>query len=314
MTSKVAIETKLKTKNSIFSNKNIYMYLMLLPAIISTFIFCYTPMIGLFIAFKDFDILKGFWDSPWVGLQNFISIFTYPNFISAIKNTLIYSFCIIFGFFPFPILLAIMFNELRCLKFKKVAQTITYLPHFLSWISIIGFCYSLFAINGPYNDLMVRVFGESYERVNILLDSNNFIAILFLSHSWKSIGWSSIIYLAAITGIDQEIYEAAAIDGCNRFKQIIHITLPGIKATSVIVLIMAVGGLVTSNFEQVYGFQNVFTQEKTEVINTLIYRQGIQNAEYSLATAFGLIQGVVSLSLVLTANALSKKLAKISIF
>ncbi len=303
-----------EARNVALIKKNIFMYMLLAPALIAVALFCYAPMAGIAIAFKDYNVIKGFGASPWVGLENFVHIFSYPNFLTAIRNTLVYSSFLVFVYFPFPILLAILFNELRNIHFKKIAQTVTYLPHFLSWISVVGFCYSLFALNGPVNDFMANLFGAGYERKNIFLNADNFLAVLFFSHTWKSIGWSSILYLAAIAGIDQGLYEAAALDGCNRFQQVWHVTLPGIWVTCVLVLILAVGNLVNTSFEQVYGFQNVYTQEKTEVINTLVYRQGIQSAQYSLATAFGLIQGLVSLTLVTLANAVSKKISNIGIW
>ncbi|MBE7023137.1 MAG: sugar ABC transporter permease [Ruminococcaceae bacterium] len=299
-------------RNTFSANK--YMYILLAPAVICVFIFGYAPLCGLLMAFKDYDALVGFAKSPWVGFENIKNIFEFPNFIGAIKNTLLYSSVCLFGQFPFPILLAIMLNEVRGKTFKKVSQTVTYLPHFLSWISVVGFAYSMFALHGPFNNVMVRIFGESYERTNILLESDNFLGFIFFSGLWKEVGWSSIIYLAAIAGIDQALYEAAAIDGAGKLKQIWHITLPSLRTTAVLVLIMNVGSLVTSNFEQVYGFQNVYTQTDTEVINTLVYREGIQNGEYSMATAFGLVQGLVSLMLVMAANKLSKKLSGTAIW
>lgn len=314
MTSELATKKRISNKGRSKFKKNMYMYLLLAPALIAVIVFSYCPLGGILIAFKDYDVLMGFAKSPWVGLKHFITIFTMPNFLQAIKNTLIYSSVLIFGYFPFPIILALMFNEVKCTKFKKISQTITYLPHFLSWISVIGFCYSLFALNGTFNDVLAWIFGENYERKNILLDSKNFLGILFFSKTWKDIGWASILYLAAITGIDPSLYESARIDGCNKLKQVWHITLPGIRVTCVISLVMAVGNLVNTSFEQIYGFQNVYIQEETEVINTLIYRQGIQSAQYSPATAFGLIQGLVSLLLVTVSNAISKKIFEVSIW
>lgn len=296
------------------SKRNLYMYILLIPAIVSVTIFGYMPLCGTLIAFKDYDVLAGFMNSPWVGLKNFIDIFTLPEFTKAVANTFIYSSVNLFGRFPFPIILAIMLNEVRSAKFKKVAQTLTYLPHFLSWISVIGFAYSLFALHGTYNDIMSHIFGEGYERVNILLNSKNFLGIIFVSGLWKEIGWSSIIYLAAIAGIDPALYEAAEIDGAGRLRQIWHIMLPSIRSTAVLVLIMGIGNMVVINFEQVYGFQNVYIQNETEVMNTLAYRQGIQNGKYSLATALSLVQGLISLLLVVTANKISKKMSDIAIW
>lgn len=314
MTAELETGKRTGSKKRAKFKKNMYMYFLLAPALIAVIIFAYCPLGGILIAFKDYDVLLGFAKSPWVGFKHFVTIFTMPNFLQAIKNTLVYSSILIFGYFPFPIILALMFNEVKCTKFKKVSQTITYLPHFLSWISVIGFCYSLLALNGGVNDLLAWILGEGYERKNILLDSKYFVGVLFFTKTWKDIGWASILYLAAITGIDPSLYEAASIDGCNKLKQVWHVTLPGIRVTCVISLIMAVGNLVNTSFEQIYGFQNVYIQEETEVINTLIYRQGIQSAQYSPATAFGLFQGLVSLLLVTLSNTISKKLFEVGIW
>lgn len=308
------IMTAVGTKKSYFTGRNFYMYLLLIPALVCVVIFNYLPLAGLSIAFKDFDVIIGFFESPWVGLDNFKTIFTYPNFIKALKNTLVYSSVLLFGTFPFPILLAILFNELRPRGFTRVAQTLTYMPHFLSWVSVVGLFNSMFAIQGPVNDILAALLGDGYERVNIMLDSKYFLSIVFTSSVWKGMGWSSIIYLAAIAGIDPSLYEASSIDGCGRLRQTWHITLPAIRGTAVIILVMGIGSLMNTSFEQIYGLQNVYTQEDTEVLSTLIYRQGIQGGHYSLATAFGLFQAVVSLILVMTTNFVSKKLADISLW
>ena len=288
--------------------------LMLIPALLAVLIFNYIPMAGLVIAFKDYNVFEGIIDSPWVGFENFRTIFDKPEMLKAIYNSLIYGVTITFLGFPFPIILALLFNELRNVRFKKVVQTISYMPHFLSWASIVSLFYAFFAAEGSFNMLMAKIMGDGYQPVNILMDSKYFLGIIFGSHLWKSIGWESVVFLAAITGIDTSLYEAASIDGCGKFKQAIYITLPMIRNTAVIILVMSLGGIVATNFEQVYGFQNVFIQEETETINTLIYREGIQNGKYSLATAFGLSQGLVTLILVLSANFISKKFMKVSIW
>ena len=304
-------------KTSVFRaniKRNKYAYGMILPAVLLVFVLCYLPFLGIVIAFKDFDIVKGIWGSPWVGLANFKQVFTYPNMLRAIWNSFIYGIVLTFGTFPFPIILALMFNELRNLRFKKIAQTVSYMPYFLSWISVIGLFYSFFATEGTFNSIMTHFYGEGYEASKILFQSQYFLPIIFISNLWKNIGWSSVIFLAAIAGIDPTLYEAATVDGCGKFKQVIHITLPGIKPTVIIVLVMSLGTLLSTNFEQVYGFQNVYTQETTEVINTLIYRQGIQDGKYSASTALGLAQGAVTVFLLLVSNFFSKKLFEISLW
>ncbi len=291
-----------------------YAYLLILPAILFVLLFSYVPMAGIVIAFKDFDILKGITGSPWVGMKHFKEIFTYPDMLLAIKNTVVYGVAIVFGTFPFPVILALLFNEIKNMKFKKVVQTITYMPYFLSWISVIGLAYAFLATEGPINQLMARIYGDGYVAKNILMDSKYFLPVIFVSHIWKNVGWSSVIFMASIAGIDPTLYEAADIDGCGKLKQVWHITIPSISGTILVVLVMSLGSIVNVNFEQVYGFQNVFTQEQTEVINTLIYRQGIQNGKYSLATAFGLAQGLVSIMLISVANFISKKMFDMSIW
>ena len=300
------MENNMKKENIFNNSSNRFMYLLLFPSLFAVLIFSYLPMAGIVIAFKNFDAIDGF--------DNFKKILNYPEFLTAIKNTLVYCSICLFGRFPFPIILALLFNEVGNVKFKKIVQTISYFPHFLSWASVCGLVYALFAINGPINSLLTLIFGDGYEKTNILMDSKNFLPVLFFSGLWKEIGWSTIIYLAAITGIDASLYEAAEVDGCNRFKQVLYITLPSIKTTIVLVLILGLGGLVSANFEQVYGLQNVYSQNETDVINTLIYRQGIQSGEYSLSTAFGLMQGVVSLVLVVGANKFSKTIAQTSLW
>ncbi len=295
-------------------NRYKYVYLLMLPAILLTFVLAYLPTLGIVMAFQDYDIIKGIGGSPFVGFDNFIKIFSTPKFLHAIKNTVTYSGVgILFGTWT-PIILALLINEITATRFKKLVQTISYLPHFLSWVSVIGILYGIFAINGSFNDIMVAIFGDSYERTNILTDPDNFLGLVFWSNQWKNIGWSSIVYLAAIVGVDQSLYEAATVDGCNKFRQIIHITIPGIFPTIAVLFIMNISGLLASNFEQVFGLQNIFTQEKTEVISTLVYRQGILNGEYSLTTAFGLANGIVSFLLVYTTNLISKKLSGIGLW
>lgn len=313
MKTKINETPKKNDRNSPWRQHKIAL-LMLLPALISVFVFNYLPMTGLILAFKDYNLIDGIMRSPWVGFDNFVTIFNQPEMLKAVGNTLLYGIVITFGAFPFPILLALLFNELRNMHFKKVVQTISYMPHFLSWISVVGLFYALFAVEGSINQMIGKIVGEGYVAKNILMDDSYFLGIIFGSHLWKTTGWSSVLFLAAIAGIDTSLYEAAVLDGCGKIKQAIHITLPCIKNTIIVVLVMSLGGLVTSNFEQVYGFQNVFTQEQTETINTLIYRQGIQNGEYSLATAFGLSQGLVTIVLVLSANFLTKKLMETSIW
>ncbi|MGN1059766.1 MAG: ABC transporter permease [Clostridia bacterium] len=286
-----------------------FLYLLLVAAIIWTVIFCYAPLFGLVIAFQDFNLKAGILGSSFVGLDNFVKVFTTPKFLGSIKNTVVYSACNLFLGLPFPIIFAIMMNEIRQMKFKKVVQTVSYLPHFLSWVSVAGIFYSIFSIDGFYNDFMVRIVGESWERSNLMMNPDNFLGLIFWSLRWKEIGWGSIIYLAAISGIDQTLYEAAAMDGCKKFKQVIYITIPCIAPTIITLFIMSMGSLFQSSFEQIVSFQNIYTQEYTETLNTIAYRQGIQGGQYSVTTALGIMQGLVSFSLVFGSNWIVKKLS-----
>jgi len=291
-----------------------FLYLLLAGAIVWTVVFCYLPMLGIVMAFQEFNIFKGLVDSPFVGFKHFSTIFSDPVFARAVVNTLYYNSVILIIGFPFPIILALLFNELRGKFFKRFAQTVSYLPYFLSWISVVALFYAFFEISGPYNDLKAFLAGHEIERTNVLMDPDNFMAILFGSNLWKTIGWSSVIFLAAIAGIDAQLYEAAKIDGCGRWRQMLHITLPGIMPTTMIIFILSSGSLVSSNFEQVFGFQNLYTMEQTQVVNTLVYRLGIQQGNYSLATAFGLAQGIVSFLIVYGVNWISKKSSGIGIW
>ncbi len=307
-----------KKKKGFFFNIRKYngAYLMILPAIVLTIIFSYLPMYGIVMAFKNFHPVEGILGSPWAanyGFEHFIAIFKDPDLVKAVSNTVVYGLVILFGGYPFPIILALMFNEIRSKWFKKVSQTIAYFPHFLSWISVIGLLYTFLAKEGPFNQLMGALI-DGWVPTNPLMKHEYFLTIMFVSHLWKNVGYSSVVFLAAITGIDPGLYEAASIDGCGKWKQVWHITLPSIKPTMVIILVMSLGGLINVNFEQVYGMQNAFTQPYTEVIGTVVYRRGIMGGDYSSSTAFGLFQGLVSLFLVVTANWISKKVTEQSIW
>lgn len=291
-----------------------YLYLLLLPACIYMLIFEYLPMPGIIIAFQDYDYFKGFAGSEFVGLDNFKFIFQSDKFLLAIKNTLVFGACSLTLGMVCPMGLALLFNEIRGARFKKIVQTISYLPHFISWASITALVYAMFGTYGTYNDIMAKIFGSDYIRTNPLINADNFMGFALGTNVYKTLGWATVIYMAAIAGIDSSLYEAAEIDGASRWQKMWNITLPGISQTAVMILIMSIGSLFGANFELIYGLQNVFTQDSTEVIGTLVYRTGLINGNYSLAIAFSLFQGVVHLMLVLTANKISRKVANLSIW
>jgi putative aldouronate transport system permease protein len=284
----------------------------MLPSIALTLTFSYLPMPGILVAFQDHNIFAGIWDSPWVGLKHIYAIFEVPMLRDAVINTLMLSLLTILVGFPAPIILALLMNELRVGLFKKSVQTLSYLPHFLSWIAVVGLAYSLFDIDGPINDLKIMLMGEDTERTMFLSNQTLFVPLLLLLSVWKEIGWGTIVYLAAITSIDPSLYEASKIDGANRFRQTLHITLPGLKTTAVILLIFTMGTLFGSNFELVYGMQNPFID--FPVISTVVFSSGIQQGNYSTAAAVGFVEGLVAFTLIIAANKIAKKVSKISIF
>jgi putative aldouronate transport system permease protein len=285
---------------------------MLSPAILIVFVFAYIPIPGLLISFMDYDVFKGFWGSSWVGLKHIHSIFELPLMLDSIWNTLLVSVLTLLVCFPAPIVLALLLNELRVEIFKRIIQTLFYLPHFLSWISVIGIAYAFYSLYGPLNDLLVHLFGPNTERIMFLSHQELFIPNVLLLSLWKEVGWGTIIFLAAIASIDPQLYEAAYIDGASRFQQALHITLPGIKTTIMILLILNLGNLFQSNFELIYGLQNPFVN--FEVISTVVFKNGIQQGQYALATALGFVQGIVALILTMGANKLAKKISGVGIW
>jgi len=284
--------------------KDRYLFLMLLPTLMISLFFHYTPMVGLVMAFQKFNIFKGIWGSEWVGFSNFVKIFSQSKFLEAIGNTLLVSALHLLICFPAPILLALLINELTAGPFKKTVQTISYLPHFLSWISVVGIVHLLFGRDGFVND--IRVLLGATDRPVYLAEQNLFLWFITGSTFWKTTGWGTVIHLANLSSISPELYEAASIDGANRLQKIRYITLPHMFPTVMILMIFEMGTIFNSNFELIYGLQNPYID--FEVINTIIYQTGIQSGNYSMATALGLAQGLVAVILVFGTNWLSKKL------
>jgi putative aldouronate transport system permease protein len=284
-------------------------------------IFNTLPMLGLVISFKDYDPflgpLKGFTQSPWVGLKYFQEAFTDRYFLHALWNTVLYSLLkLLFGF-PAPIIFAILLNEVQTLGFKKVVQTVSYLPHFISWVFVSGFLYVVLATDdGIVNKILLQL--GLVQKPLLFLASEKYVPTLVVaSHVWKSFGWESIIYIAAITGIDPTLYEAAAVDGANRWTRIWHITLPCIKSTIVLLLIFTVAGLISANFEffeQMYLLRNSIIQDATEIIDTDTYRMGIQLTRYSYAAAVGMFRSVAAVILLAIANSASRRLTGQSLY
>ncbi|MDQ8735675.1 ABC transporter permease subunit [Paenibacillus sp. LHD-38] len=289
--------------------KNKYLFLLLAPVLIWYAVFAYGPMYGIQLAFKDYFIRDGIWGSPWVGLKHFEYLFTAsPDFWKIIKNTIIISFYhIIFGF-PAPIILALLFNELRFSLFKKIAQTISYLPHFLSWIVIGGIMITLLSPNSGVVNYIIQWLG--FDSIYFLGSEKYFRFTLVMSGIWKEIGWGTIIYLAALTSIDSQMYEAAVLDGANRWKQTLYITIPSILPVIAILLILRVGGVLDAGFDQVLTLYSPAVYGVADTLDTYVYRIGLQNFQFSLTTAVGLFKNVVGLMLVLFANVITKKMGQ----
>lgn len=287
---------------------------MIVPGIIWLGIFCYYPLYGLIIAFKNYNVGVGIMGSPWVGLKHFREVFGDPFFLSAFRNTVFISFLKLLCGFPVPIIFALILNELHgAVPFKKTVQTLSYMPHFLSWAYVSGFIISFFSDTGIYNSLLSAL-GLIEKPTSVLTRQGGFLSVIVLSDIWKSFGYNSIIYLAAITSIDTEQFEAACIDGASRFQQIWHITLPGIRPTIVILLILAISRLANGNFEQMYLLINDLVRDRAEIIDTYTYDIGIRASRFSYSTAVGMFTSVISFILLFTANGISRRLTESSLF
>ena len=289
--------------------KHAALTLMFIPVIAYFFIFKYIPMGGIVIAFKNYKISKGIWGSAWCGLDNFTQAFSLGTFRRSIWNTLAISgLKLLFGF-PAPIILALMLNEVSHLRFKKTIQTISYLPHFLSWVVLAGMFQQLLSPNnGAVNALLREVFGIK-ESIYFLGDNKYFRGTLIATDIWKNVGWSSILYLATIAGIDPTLYEAATVDGASRWQCTRYITLPSLLSTIVIMLILSVGSIMDAGFDQVFNLYNSAVYRTGDIIDTYVYRSGINDMKYSLATAVGLFKNVIAFVLVVGTNITARKLS-----
>ena len=293
--------------------RNRYIYLMALPVLAYYLLFHYQPMYGAIIAFKDFKPAKGILGSPWVGLKHFHTFFTGPYAFRLIRNTFLISFYeLIFGF-PAPLLLAILLNEVLATRYKRMIQTLSYLPHFISLVVICALIKNFTASTGLVNDIIAFFFGEK-ARSTLLQDPSNFRTVYVVSGIWQGVGWGSIIYLAAISKIDQQLYEAAIIDGAGRFARIMHVTLPGILPTIIIMLILRMGSLMSVGFEKVFLLYNSGIYETADVISTYVYRRGIIDTDWSFSAAVGLFNSVVNFVLVVAANFISGKFSETSLW
>lgn len=291
--------------------QNKYIYMMALPVLVYYAVFHYAPMYGVIIAFKKFSPAAGIMGSPWVGLQYFREFIESIYFWRLLNNTLMINvYELIFGF-PAPIIFALLINEVKNRLFKKTVQTITYLPHFISVVVICGIIVDFVSSNGIINDLIVFFGGE---RSNLLSRPELFKTIFVSSGIWAGVGWGTIIYLAAMSGINPEIYEAAKIDGAGRFKQVWHVTLPGIAPTIVILLILRIGHMMDVGWQKVILLYNPLIYETADVISSYVYRRGIEQASYSFSSAVGLFNSIINFILLIMANKISRQLKSTSLW
>lgn len=288
------------------------LYLIVIPPLLFFLIFKYYPMLNGILAFKDYYVTKGIWGSPWVGFKNFRLFFENPVFWTLIKNTLLISFYMVLAGFPIPILLAIMLNEVRSRKFKRFVQLVTFAPYFISTVVMVSIIMLFLAPRLGFLNTLLNQLGM--ESVNFLGKPGLFSSIYVWSEIWQTAGYSAVIYLAALAGVDPTLYEAAKVDGASRFQKIRHVDLPGIMPTITIILILNVGSVMAIGFEKIYLLQNDLNIASSEIIATYVYRIGLLNANYSFATAVGLFNSVINLVLLFSVNALARRLSNNSIW
>jgi len=298
-----------RLRRDIIMNKSVYV--MIIPVLIYYFIFSYKPMYGAIIAFKEFVPGKGIWGSPWVGFKQFESFFNSYYFARTLKNTVVISLTSIVLGFPAPIILALLINEIKGKHFKKTVQTITYMPHFISLVVVCGLIRDFVGNDG----LITRFFGLfGFPNVSMLSKPELFVPIYVLSDIWKEVGFSSIIYLAALTSIDQELYEAAIIDGAGRWKQTLHVTLPGLFPTIIVLFILRMGGIMNVGFEKIILLYNPAIYDTADVISTFVYRKGLQQFSWSYSSAVGIFNSAVNFFFLIVSNWLSRKLTDSSLW
>ncbi len=292
--------------------------IMIIPSMLFIIIFSYIPMYGVLISFQDYNLFTGFWESPWVGFKHFRMFFEAPEFWDIMRNTLAISFLKLLLGFPAPIILALMLNEIRLMVFKRVIQTVTYIPHFISWVVVSGMIFSMLSVDGSGLNTLLMKLSWIDEPITWLSEPNYFWGIIVTSNIWKEIGFGSIVYLAAIAGVDPNLYEAAAIDGASRFKQIFVITIPSIAPIIIIFLILAVSNILNAGFEDIIlltkNLNNGIVMPVANVIDTYVYQEGIIYQRYSYATAAGLFKSVLSILVLIVANAIARKLGKASLW
>lgn len=293
-------------------NKNKWLYVMILPGLLYFLIFKYIPMYGLIISFQDYKPFQGIRGSEWVGFKHFERLFTEPDFLNILTNTLTLFGLNILFFFPVPIILALMLNELRGSFFKRLFQSLVYLPHFMSWVIIVSIGYVMLTMDGGILNELIAMLG--FEKVNFLLSPSWFRPTYIIQVIWREAGWGTIIYLAAIASVDTQLYEAARMDGATRLRQIWHITLPAIRSVIIILLILKIGDVLELGFEHVYLLLNAMNREVAEIIDTYVYTAGLLQGKFSYSTAIGFFKSLVGLVMVMLANRLAKKFGEEGVY
>lgn len=302
----------MKLKKIEYVKQNWELYIFILPAIILIFIFNYIPMYGIQIAFKDFLAKKGILGSPWIGFKHFERFITSHNFFRLVGNTLRISLTGLIVGFPFPIILALLLNQMKQKRFKKIVQTVTYAPHFISTVVMCGMIILFLSPRSGIVNKIINLFGG--QSILFLAEANFFVPIYVLSGIWQSAGWGAIIYLAALSGINPELYEAARVDGAGKFRRIIHIDIPGITPTIVILLILSLGGIMSVGFEKAFLLQNSLNLSRSEIIATFTYRVGLIDGQFSFSTAVGLFNTVINFILLVIVNRFSRKVSEVSLW
>nr|WP_246079613.1 ABC transporter permease subunit [Paenibacillus piri] len=292
--------------------KNYRLYVMLLPGVVYFLVFKYLPMWGVLIAFQDFQPHLGLTGSPWAGFKHFNRFFSDPLFWMLFRNTLVLAVYNLVFFFPMPIVIALLLNELRHELYKKMIQTMIYIPHFVSWVVVVGIVYVFFTTEGGLVNELIAWFG--FNKIPFLLSEEWFRTLIISEVIWKETGWGTILFLAALAGVDPSLYEASKIDGANRWHQLWHITVPAIKSTIIILLLLRLGHFLDLGFEQIYLMLNAMNREIGEVFDTFVYTNGVQQGQFSYSTAVGLFKSAVSLVLVVGANYITRKAGEEGIF
>ncbi len=295
-------------KTKAYFKRYFWLYLFLLPALVYFAVFCYGPMYGILMAFQDFKPVRGIRGSEFVGWENFRILFRSSQFSRVLRNSVWISLIKLLWGFPVPILLAVVLSELRMRKFVKVSQTVTYIPHFISWVVLSGIMVRLLSTSGGAVNILIEALGGTPKQ--FLLEPEYFRSVLVISDIWKESGWSAIVYIAAISGIDRELFDAARVDGAGLLQKIRYVTLPGLASTITVVLILRMGSVIRNGFEQIYMLYSAPVFDVADVFETYTYRIGMLQAQYSYSTAVGLFQSVVGLLMVLVTNKISQKIGE----